>query len=127
MPCDGHSSGDRDGVRGARYTARPNDKDLPMALSEPEKRYLRGLAHARKPVVTVGQAGFTQAVLAELQGALDHHELLKVRVSLGERGLRDAVIADILAQSGAELVQRIGNVAVLYRANPLKKPPLALP
>ncbi len=99
----------------------------PQSISEKQRRWLKGTAHALKPVVMVGQAGLTPAVLAELDGALDHHELLKVRISAGDRGERDAMIPPMLEHSRAVLVTRIGNIAVLYRANPRKQTPLALP
>jgi RNA-binding protein len=44
-----------------------------------QKRYLRGLAHALKPVVFVGQRGFTQSLVDAMDDALDHHELVKVK------------------------------------------------
>jgi len=98
-----------------------------MTISDKQRRWLKAQSHHRKPVVTVGQAGITEAVLAELEGALAHHELLKVKVAAGERGLRDALIERMVGALEAELVNRIGNVAVLYRANPKKRSPLVLP
>lgn len=99
-----------------------------MPITNPQRRWLKARAHALKPVVMIGQAGVTDAVLAELDGALAHHELLKVKVAAGgDRGERDAAIAHIVEATGAELVDRIGNVAVLYRPNPKKRDPIALP
>lgn len=98
-----------------------------MQLSESQKRHLNRLAHPLKPVVLVGQGGIGDGVLAELDGALLHHELLKVRISAGDRDLRDAWLQQLLEASAAILVRRVGNVAVLYRHNPKKKTPLALP
>jgi len=89
-----------------------------MALSESQKKYLRGLGHAKKPVVMVGDAGLSDTLLAEFLTSLEHHELLKVRVKVGDRGARDAIISQLCAAGKAELVQRIGNMALLYRANP---------
>ena len=96
-------------------------------ITEKQRRWLKGEAHPLKPVVMIGQAGLTVAVLAELDLALDHHELLKVKVSTGDRALRDALIIPMVEQTGATLVTRIGNIAVLYRANPKKRSPLAVP
>lgn len=97
-----------------------------MSPTASQRRYLRGLAHSLKPVVTIGGKGVTQSLLAELDAGLDHHELLKVRLSGGDREARDTEIDALLSASGAELVQRIGHVATLYRANP-DQPRLALP
>lgn len=98
-----------------------------MSLSEKQKRHLKKLAHPLKPVVMVGQNGVTEGVLAETVIALRDHELIKLRVSAGDREERDEMIRLIADHSEAELVQRIGNVAVLYKANPKKKHPLELP
>lgn len=96
------------------------------SLSNSQIRYLRSLAHALKPVVMVGQHGLRESVMDEIGIALDHHELIKVKVSVGDKEERDALIAVITSQTGAELVQRIGNMAVLFRRN-RKKPKIVLP
>lgn len=95
-------------------------------LNESQKRYLRGLAHHRKPVVQLGQKGLTNAVLAEVERALDDHELVKVKLNAGDREQRSADVEMIRERTGALLVQRIGNVACLYRRHP-EKPRIALP
>jgi RNA-binding protein len=88
---------------------------MATALSNAQKRYLRGLAHDLKPVLLVGAKGVTPAVLAELDLALDQHELLKVRVSANDRDEREAWIAELVEGSQASLAGRIGHVAILYR------------
>ena len=88
---------------------------MSSALSNAQKRYLRGLAHELKPVVMVGAKGVGPSLLAELDQALEMHELIKVRVAAEDREQRDALIAALLEPSGAALVARIGHVAVLYR------------
>lgn len=90
-------------------------------LSESQKKHLRGLGHNLKPVIMVGDAGVTGSLLAEFEATLAHHELIKVRVRVGDRQLRDRVIAELCQSAAADLVQRIGNMALLYRANPEKK------
>ena len=87
-------------------------------LSERQRRHLRALAHALKPVIRLGSAGLTQAVAAETARALTDHELIKVKAGGGERAARDALFAALAARTGSALVQRIGNVAVLYRPHP---------
>jgi len=77
-------------------------------------------------VVMVGQHGLRDTVLEEISIALDFHELIKIKVSAGDRDERDAIIASIIDETRAELVQRIGNMAVLFRRNP-KKPKVVLP
>lgn len=99
---------------------------MSTALSNPQKRYLRGLAHDLKPVVMVGAKGITANLVAELDSALDQHELVKVKVAAEDRDSRDAFIADLAAQATAELVSRIGHTAVLYRRSK-DKPLVILP
>ena len=86
-----------------------------MSLSQAEQKFLRGRGHALKPVVIVGGAGLTDAVLTELEGALSHHELVKVSLRIGNRERRDALLDELLDKSKATLLQRIGNMALLYR------------
>ena len=93
-----------------------------MNLTEQQKKFLRGRGHQLKPLIMVGDAGLSESLLAEFEATLDHHELLKVRVRAGDRDARDEIIEKLCATGRAELVQRIGNVALLYRPNLNKKP-----
>jgi len=92
-----------------------------MALSEPQKKYLRALGHNLKPVIMVGDAGLSDSLLAEFESTLSYHELIKVRVRIGDRAARDDIIEKLCLQGSAELVQRIGNIALLFRSNPDKQ------
>ena len=89
-------------------------------MNTAEKKRLRAEAHALKPVVLMGQAGFTAAVLAEIELALDSHELIKVKIR-AERDDRKRISDEICSATGAELIQSIGQIAVIYRRNPDKK------
>jgi RNA-binding protein len=93
-----------------------------MKLSAPQKKYLRGRGHDLKPLIIVGDAGLTESLLAEFESTLAHHELIKVKVRAGDRAARDKMIDTLCTDHSASLIQRIGNVALLYRANPDKKP-----
>ena len=93
-----------------------------MTLTEPQKKFLRGLGHQLKPLIMVGDAGLSESLLAEFESTLEHHELIKVRVRVGDRAARDEIIEKLCDADGAALVQRIGNVALLYRPNLNKKP-----
>ncbi|MES9843725.1 MAG: ribosome assembly RNA-binding protein YhbY [Candidatus Sedimenticola sp. PURPLELP] len=97
-----------------------------MSLTNPQKRHLKGLAHSLKPVVMVGQHGLTDGVFNELEIALDVHELIKVRVNAGDREERKEMLVALCEKSGAELVQSIGHIAVLYLKHP-KQPKISLP
>lgn len=89
-----------------------------MPLSPQQKKALKQQAHHLKPVIRVGAAGLSEAVLAETKNALEHHELLKIRVGEGERDERRAIMQALCTELGAELVQRVGNTVVIYRKNP---------
>ena len=89
-----------------------------MNLNEKQKKHLRGLAHGLGPVSWLGTAGITEPFLAELDATLKHHELIKLKVSAASRKDRDQAIESVVLQTGATLITRIGNVAVLYRAAP---------
>ena len=97
-----------------------------MGLTDKQKKYLRGLAHDLKPVVHVGNAGVTSGVTNELNQNLEHHELIKVKLRVGGRDARDEAIGAVVEGSRAELVGRIGNVAILFRRNQ-DKPVITLP
>lgn len=89
-----------------------------MSLTDKQKKHLRKLGHGLEPVILTGGAGLTPGLIAELRTSLEHHELLKVRVRAGDREGRDAMIRALCEESGAQLVQRIGHVALLWRPNP---------
>ena len=90
--------------------------------SSKELRQLRAQAHSLKPVVTIAGKGLAPSVLEELDRALNDHELIKVKVAVGDRELREAVIGELCAKSNAYLVQRVGNIATVLRANPQADP-----
>jgi RNA-binding protein len=95
-------------------------------LTEKQKKYLRGLAHGRDPVVLIGQGGLSPAVAGEVATALGAHELVKVRARVGDRDQRDDIFAQLAQQTQSALVQRIGNVGVFYRQR-RDKPRIILP
>lgn len=84
-----------------------------------EKKKLKAQAHPLNPVVMIGQAGLTAAVINEINLALDTHELIKVKIR-AERDERSTIREQICGETHAELIQSIGQVAVFYRKNPKK-------
>ena len=86
-----------------------------MELSEKQKKHLRRLAHPLSPVVMLGNAGLTDAVVNELERALTDHELVKVSARVGDRVARNAALDALAARTSAALVQRVGHVGVFYR------------
>ena len=87
-------------------------------LSDAQRKHLRRLGHDLQPVVLIGNAGLSPNLVAEMDQALTHHELVKVRARVGDRDLRDDLLAELATQTRSELVQRIGHVALYYRRNP---------
>ncbi|MEN1728490.1 MAG: YhbY family RNA-binding protein [Pseudomonadota bacterium] len=96
-----------------------------MTFSNNQKKYLRGLTHTLDPVVMVADKGLSDNVMAEIELALDHHELIKIKLR-GDRDQRKAWIEEISEKTEGLLVHQIGQVACFYRQHP-KKPKLALP
>ena len=84
------------------------------------KKKLKTQAHALKPVIMIGQSGLTAAVLAEVESALNCHELIKIKIR-AEREERKLISEQICAETGAVPIQSIGQIIVVYRLNPNKK------
>src|SRR3954469_23779178 len=94
----------------------------PMSLTPRQRAALKARAHSLEPVVTIGQAGASAAVIAEVDRALAAHGLIKVRLSGADRDDRDALSATLCDRTGAEAVQQVGRVLVLCRPRPDDEP-----
>ena len=94
---------------------------MPTVLTSAQTRFLRGQAHDLKAMLQVGGKGISDTLVAEVDNALEHHELIKVKVSAEDREGRDAMIGEIAQRTGAALIQRIGHTAVLYRQSKDKR------
>lgn len=90
-------------------------------LSNKQKQYLKGLAHSLKPVVLLGANGLTEGVLAEIELALAHHELIKIKVPEEDRELRQQIYATVVEHTAAQQVQVIGKMQILYRPSEQRK------
>jgi RNA-binding protein len=101
------------------------DSRTESTLGNAERRRLRRIAHHLEPVVSIGDAGVSDAVIAETNRALADHELIKVKIHGDSREARGELAAALAASCGAEQVQNIGKVLVLYRANPEPDPKLS--
>ena len=84
-------------------------------IHQQQQRKLRSLAHALKPVVTVGGAGLTPSVLNEIELSLNHHQLLKIKLSCGDKAARIKAREEICNETGGHLIQEIGGIIVIYR------------
>jgi len=87
-------------------------------LSPTRRRELKARAHALDPVVLIGTAGLSPAVLAEIDRGLKNHELIKVRVRDADHPAREAILEEICRRTGAQAVQHVGKILVIFRENP---------
>ena len=92
-----------------------------LQLSSAERKDKRAEAHHLEPVVMVGNAGSTPAVVREIDAALSAHGLIKVRVALDDRAAREAMLLALADELGAAPIQHIGKLVVLWRPLPPKE------
>jgi RNA-binding protein len=88
-------------------------------------KQLRTIGHKLKPVVTVAGNGLTENVMAELERALNDHELIKIKLAVGSREARKEVSDDICTRTRAKLVQSIGGVILIMRRTEKPDPRLS--
>ena len=86
-------------------------------LTKKQLKFLRAKCHDLKAVIMMGQKGLTEEVLNELEIALTHHELVKIKLAIDDRDLRKQAITEICAQSHSQEVQSIGKTLSVYRVN----------
>lgn len=96
-----------------------------LSLTPAQKRFLRAQAHSLHPVVTIGEAGLSEAVMKEVERSLISHELIKVKSHSGEKALRESQLKEICDTLNAVPVQHIGKILIVYK--PAEKPKLILP
>jgi len=95
------------------------------SITSKQVKFLRQSCHHIKPIVIIGGAGLTENVMSEIELALAHHELVKIKINSGDRDERSAMIEQIVNETGAALVQTIGHTASFYR--PADEPKISLP
>lgn len=96
-----------------------------MDLNAKQRSYLRGLAHHLNPLVQMGKAGLTPAILKEIDRNLSDHELIKVRIACDDRQELASLTQLIASEHNAAIVQVIGHIAIFYR--PAEEPKISLP
>ncbi|HWS75398.1 MAG TPA: YhbY family RNA-binding protein [Quisquiliibacterium sp.] len=97
----------------------PSDIPVPAPVLTPaDRKELRARAHHLKPVVMIGEAGLTDAVLAEARRAIEVHELIKIRVLGDDREVRNALMQQVCESLSCAPVQMIGKLLVVYRPRP---------
>lgn len=92
-----------------------------MSLNKKQIQFLKGEAHSLKPVVLLGSNGLTEAVIAEIDYALNHHELIKVKIPTDDREVKGLIVDAICRETDSQKVQLIGKTLVIYRQSDEKK------
>jgi RNA-binding protein len=92
-----------------------------MSLTNKQKQFLKAKAHELKPVILLGGNGLTEGVIAEIEVALNFHELIKIKVPTEDREQKVLIMDAIIRETKAEKVQVIGKTLVLYRQSEAKK------
>jgi RNA-binding protein len=85
-----------------------------VELSGKQKRTLKSLAHHLKPVVYIGKNGITPGLMQAIEQALDDHELIKIKFIDFKDEKRD-FLERIAAETGAQPLNLIGNIAIVFR------------
>ncbi|MBX2808416.1 MAG: YhbY family RNA-binding protein [Cellvibrionaceae bacterium] len=91
-----------------------------MSLTPAQKKRYRSIGHTLKPIVTIADKGLSENLQAELERALSDHELIKVKLAISDRTLRNQTTQELCTQTNALLVQAIGKTALIFRQ--AKKP-----
>lgn len=87
-------------------------------LTSKQRAYLRGIAAEYETIFQIGKGGVTEVMCKEIGEALRKRELIKLKV-LENSGWTAREAADAVAeQTGADVVQVIGNKLVLFKRNP---------
>ena len=89
-------------------------------ISINHKKHYRTIGHKLKPVVTVAGRGLTDSVINEIDRALEDHELIKIKMAISDRQLRQSLTETLCSRLQAELIQGIGKIALIFRK--AKKP-----
>src|SRR5690606_12851649 len=103
----------------------PQQRRITMSLSPANKKHLRTIGHNLNPIVTVASKGLTVGVIAEIDRALSDHELIKVKLSVGDRDIKKQAIIDICDKVKGEAVQVIGHILLIYRKADKPNPKLS--
>jgi RNA-binding protein len=92
-----------------------------MNLNKKQIQYLKGVAHALKPVVLLGNNGLTEAVIAEIDYALNHHELIKIKIPTDNKETKGLIVEAICRETSATKIQVIGKTLIIYRQSKEQK------
>lgn len=86
-----------------------------ITLDKKQIKHLKTFTHDLKVIIWIGQHGLTDKVLEEIRNALDYHELIKIKVRVGERQTRDEIINTLCTKTESAMIQKIGNVVSVFK------------
>lgn len=98
----------------------------PQTLTGKQRRHLRALAHHLDPIVQLGKQGLTSGAERAIDEALEHHELVKIKLLTECPESRDELAEKLSPRVSAAIAQTLGRTILLYRRHP-KKPVITLP
>jgi RNA-binding protein len=107
------------------FDLSPHSEDRIMPLEQSRKKQMRTIGHHLNPIVTVSEKGLSEGIHSELERALEDHELIKMKLALGDPASRRELAAELCTQHNAELVQQIGKVILIYRKAQKPNPKLS--
>lgn len=96
-----------------------------MIITNTDKKKFRAIGHKLKPIVMIAQKGLSENIGAELNRALEAHELIKIKIAAGERDEKQTLTTEICKEFKAECIQSVGNIVLLYRASKRQDPKLS--
>jgi RNA-binding protein len=96
-----------------------------MSLSQSEIKHLRAIGHKLNPIVTIAEKGLSEGVAAELERALNDHELIKIKLAVSDRDLKVTLVDEVCKAHSATAVQIIGKVALILRRAQKPNPKLS--
>lgn len=84
-------------------------------LTSKQRAQLRGLANGIESIFQVGKGGVGDALIKQIDDALEARELIKITVLENAQTSSRAVADEISSKVKADVVQVIGSKFILYR------------
>ena len=95
-----------------------------LKIDRDERIRLRAESHDLNPTVLLGQNGLTEAVVKEIEKALNSHGLVKIRIPGDDRDERAEIVQKILDDTGSARIQTIGKTVTIWRPMPKEEEPI---
>lgn len=96
-----------------------------MPLTTSQKQQFKAIGHHLKPTVIISENGISEGVISELERALTDHELIKIKLASNDRDARSDILVELCGLVRAEVIQKIGKMALIYRKEARPNPKLS--